>query len=90
MFLNSAVTVAATPTVLVAASVEAYEREVLVQNNGSVDVYVGGNSPTLSTSNGIKVGPGQTLTTTLGRLESLYGIVASSTSPVIVAIQAAV
>lgn len=51
---------------------------VAARNRGSVEVFMGGSNVT--TSNGVRVDPGETLTVELGPDEALFGIVASGTA----------
>jgi hypothetical protein len=76
MASSRAVSVATTATDLTATSITgaSYER-MLIYNNGSATIYVGGANVT--TSNGLPVAPGASLG--VGARAEVYGIVASGT-----------
>jgi hypothetical protein len=71
-----AVTVGATATLLSAAG---FREAIMVQNNGSVDMYIG-YSPNVTTTTGTKVSASGGVYRNDGSMEALYGIVVSSTT----------
>jgi hypothetical protein len=50
----------------------------LVYNNGSVTAYIGG--PDVTTTNGVPLAAGATLTAALGYADNIYAVTASSTT----------
>lgn len=87
MVKHSKATVAATATTLTGSVPDRkgaggdIGRTALVQNNGSVDVFIGGAGVTVADF-GAKVVPGSSLAVDLGSDEELFAVVATGTSTV--------
>jgi protein involved in polysaccharide export with SLBB domain len=77
---SAQVSVAATATVIVAAS--NFDQTVNLHNLGGGAIYLGGAN--LTTANGYKLDNGDKLTVTVGDHEALYGITASGTQTIAV------
>ena len=77
---SAQVSVAATATVIVAAS--NFDQTANLHNLGGGAIYLGGANVT--TANGYKFDNGDKLTVTVGDHEALYGITASGTQTVAV------
>lgn len=74
---SAAVTVATSATALHSGSVNGSCRVLVVNNDASATMYVGGSD--VSTTNGVPVTAGKSLSLTLAPGEIAYGVVASST-----------
>ena len=85
-FKNGVVSVGTTPTPIATPSSIPENAGVLVQNLGSVTLYLGGSTVTAGTTatGGLQVAANATVNvpTTGAATEALYGIVASSTANV--------
>lgn len=77
---SAQVSVAATATVIVAAS--NFDQTVNLHNLGGGAIYLGGSNVT--TANGYKFDNGDKLTVTVGDHEALYGITATGTQTIAV------
>ena len=73
-----AVTVATTPTLIVAADDQ--NRWVYIHNAGGAKIYVGGNSVTTTT--GFHIGNGESQELFIPIHETLYAVVASGTNAI--------
>ena len=78
--ISTAVTVATTATVIVAADNQ--NRRVYVHNSGGAKIYLGGS--TVTTSNGYHLGNDENIDIFVPLNEALYAVVASGTNVVIV------
>lgn len=74
--IANAVTVATTPTLIVAADNQ--NRTVYVHNSGGAKIYIGGS--TVTTSSGYHLGNGESDSFFVPTGETLYACVASSTN----------
>lgn len=80
---GATVTVATTATVVIAVGADYGSKTVVVQNIGSVDVFLGASNVTTA-AYGYKLVAGAAITMNLIRSETLYAIVAATTSPLAV------
>ena len=71
-----AVTIATTPTLIVADDNQ--NRTIYIHNSGGAKIYVGGS--TVTTTTGFHIGNGESQELFLPISETLYGVVASGTN----------
>lgn len=80
--ISSIVTIAATPTLIASLTTRASTDllPITVRNDSGVDVYLGGD--TVSVSSGLRIAAGELIPFELGQSDALYGIVAAGTTPI--------
>lgn len=78
--ISEVVTVSATPTLIIAADNK--WRSITMHNPSGVKIYLGGSN--VSTSNGLHLDNGETLTLEMPLGETLYAIVTANTHDLVI------